>query len=210
MSGEAGLGRGHLQEQGGGEDLLLPLSLDRDTVTPPPRPPPPPPPLTFTATVPWTDSDAVDVLASAEMRTSPRTRGLMGRWTEAPPRLSTVTWLTMGAAKPWSPGKTNSKASLAATITIAWQQKGRENPPGSHETQVCRRGHQVNEHQRVWRRHRGPDGPDLNLVGEVVEEDDLQQQLLPTDDRRGDVEGQEELSGHRQLQEEPGGPGVRR
>lgn len=78
---------------------------------------------TLTIIVLRTESDAVGVMAFTEMGISPRTSGLMGMWTDAPPWLSTNTRLTMGTVRPSWSGKTKWNASLSATITVTWQQR---------------------------------------------------------------------------------------
>lgn len=57
--------------------------------------------------------------------------------------------------------------------------------PRCHSTQLCE-----------------GDQTDLQVLWEVVEENDLQQQFLPSDNAGRKIQGQEEILEHRELQED--------
>lgn len=89
---------------------------------------------TLTCTVLWTELDIVCDIAFTVIGISPRMRGLMGMWMDAPSWLLTDTCCTFGtASSKWSV-EAKSKVSLSATITVTWEH--RQNNPRSRETRV--------------------------------------------------------------------------
>lgn len=126
--------------------------------------------LTLTRTVVRTMSDAADDVAFTEMGISPRTSGLMGTRTDAPPWLPTDTRRTLGMASSSLSGKTNSNVSLCATITMTWRTKDERVRPDHMKQRSDRKKRGVLLRPNIRLRHSNEllYGGFLRLVGHRV------------------------------------------